>query len=329
MKKEIIITIDEELIKVAERYEAETEKSVSHFFEHAGYLMLARYSVAPEGGLSFVKGKASVQEDAWAVESQKVPEEQEACILRKKPMSSKQIVQAFVEYLHEYLEGVTDEYQWKYEVNPESYVDWMNPKLYSGETDAECNEFLECCGAALNRGIDEGNSQLVFEAIRLCMDWVGAFYDFRRGPQKGNETVVKEILENGTLVEFIQRNREHILAGNIESLDYYTSGWAIVWYILAPDQMVILGSREVYGLNKILVEFAEKYNIEKLPREINFGQLVYRENRRFIEGIKYVYTPKGKLKMYKKILKVLNSVKDMGGYTCCHEIDRKLFMIGQ
>ena len=46
MKKNITITIDEELIKVAERYEAETAKSVSHFFEHAGYLMLARYSVA-------------------------------------------------------------------------------------------------------------------------------------------------------------------------------------------------------------------------------------------------------------------------------------------
>ena len=41
MKKNITITIDEELIKVAERYEAETAKSVSHFFEHAGYLMLA------------------------------------------------------------------------------------------------------------------------------------------------------------------------------------------------------------------------------------------------------------------------------------------------
>lgn len=31
MKKNITITIDEELIKVAERYEAETAKSVSHF----------------------------------------------------------------------------------------------------------------------------------------------------------------------------------------------------------------------------------------------------------------------------------------------------------
>ena len=57
MKKNITITIDEELIKVAERYEAETAKSVSHFFEHAGYLMLARYSVASGGGLSFEKGK--------------------------------------------------------------------------------------------------------------------------------------------------------------------------------------------------------------------------------------------------------------------------------
>lgn len=70
--------------------------------------------------------------------------------------------------------------------------------------------------------------------------------------------------------------------------------------MLDPDKMIILGSREVCGLNKILIDFKKEYNIEKLPREINFGQLVYRDNKRFIEGIKYVYTPKGKLKMYKK-----------------------------
>lgn len=32
---------------------------------------------------------------------------------------------------------------------------------------------------------------------------------------------------------------------------------------------------------------------------------------------------------HKKILKILNTVKDLGGYACCHEIDRKLFMIGR
>ena len=147
------------------------------------------------------------------------------------------------------------------------------------------------------------------------MDWAGAFYDFRHGPQKGNETVVKKLFDDGTIVEFMRKSRDYILSGNIESLEYYTSGWAIVWYVLDPDKMIILGSREVCGLNK--------------PREINFGQLVYRDNKRFIEGIKYVYTPKGKLKMYKKILKILNTVKDLGGYACCHEIDRKLFMIGR
>ena len=329
MKKDITITIDEELIKVAERYEAETSKSVSHFFEHAGYLMLARTSIASGGNFSFEKGKGAIRLDAMPAAGESFYGKTETNILPKEPLSNKQIVKAFAEYLHKYLEGVTDEYHWKYEVDPESHVSWMTPELYSGETDDDCNRFLECCGEALNRGIDNGDSQLVFEAIRLCMDWVGAFYDFRRGPQKGNETVVKKLLEEGTIVEFMRKNREHILSGNIELLDYYTSGWAIVWYVLDPDKMIILGSREVCGLNKILIDFKKEYNIEKLPREINFGQLVYRDNKRFIEGIKYVYTPKGKLKMYKKILKILNIVKDLGGYTCCHEIDRKLFMIGQ
>lgn len=57
MKKNITITIDEELIKVAERYEAETAKSVSHFFEHAGYLMIARYSVASGGACPLKREK--------------------------------------------------------------------------------------------------------------------------------------------------------------------------------------------------------------------------------------------------------------------------------
>ena len=90
--------------------------------------------------------------------------------------------------------------------------------------------------------------------------------------------------------------------------------------------MIIYRKRMVFI---VAFDFKKEYNIEKLPREINFGQLVYRDNKRFIEGIKYVYTPKGKLKMYKKILKILNTVKDLGGYACCHEIDRKLFMIGR
>ena len=216
-----------------------------------------------------------------------------------------------------------------HEADPESHVSWMSPELFSGETNDDSNRFLECCGEALNRGIDTDDSKLVFEAVRLCMDWAGAFYDFRHGPQKGNETVVKKLFDDGTIVEFMRKSREYILSGNIESLEYYTSGWAIVWYVLDPDKMIILGSREVCGLNKILIDFKKEYNIEKLPREINFGQLVYRDNKRFIEGIKYVYTPKGKLKMYKKILKILNTVKDLGGYACCHEIDRKLFMIGR
>lgn len=329
MKKNITITIDEELIKVAERYEAETAKSVSHFFEHAGYLMIARYSVASGGGLSFEKGKEAMQLDAITVENRVLHGQAETAVPAKEPMSNKKIVKAFSEYLYKYLEGVADEYHWSYEVDPESHVSWMSPELFSGETNDDSNRFLECCGEALNRGIDTDDSKLVFEAVRRCMDWAGAFYDFRHGPQKGNETVVKKLFDDGTIVEFMRKSRDYILSGNIESLEYYTSGWAIVWYVLDPDKMIILGSREVCGLNKILIDFKKEYNIEKLPREINFGQLVYRDNKRFIEGIKYVYTPKGKLKMYKKILKILNTVKDLGGYACCHEIDRKLFMIGR
>ena len=103
MKKNITITIDEELIKVAERYEAETAKSVSHFFEHAGYLMLARYSVASGGGLSFEKGKEAMQLDAITVENRVLYGQAETAAQDKEPMSNKKIVKAFSEYLYKYL----------------------------------------------------------------------------------------------------------------------------------------------------------------------------------------------------------------------------------
>lgn len=95
MKKNITITIDEELIKVAERYEAETAKSVSHFFEHAGYLMIARYSVASGGGLSFEKGKEAMQLDAITVENRVLHGQAETAVPAKEPMSNKKIVKAF------------------------------------------------------------------------------------------------------------------------------------------------------------------------------------------------------------------------------------------
>lgn len=60
----------------------------------------------------------------------------------------------------------------------------------------------------------------------------------------------------------MRKSREYILSGNIESLEYYTSGWAIVWYVLDPDKMIILGSREVCGLNKILIDFKKNITLK-------------------------------------------------------------------
>lgn len=141
-----------------------------------------------------------MQFDAITVENRVLYGQAETAAPAKEPMSNKKIVKAFSEYLYKYLEGVADEYHWSYEVDPESHVSWMSPELFSGETNDDSNRFLECCGEALNRGIDTDDSKLVFEAVRLCMDWAGAFYDFRHGPQKGNETVVKNSLTTALLL---------------------------------------------------------------------------------------------------------------------------------
>lgn len=56
-------------------------------------------------------------------------------------------------------------------MDPESHVSWMSPELFSGETNDDSNRFLECCGEALNRGIDTDDSKLVLK-LSDCV-WIG------------------------------------------------------------------------------------------------------------------------------------------------------------
>lgn len=50
-------------------------------------------------------------------------------------------------------------------------MSWMSPELFSGETNDDSNRFLECCGEALNRGIDTDDSKLVLK-LSDCV-WIG------------------------------------------------------------------------------------------------------------------------------------------------------------
>lgn len=297
MNKDLVINIDEEVVQMVENESQNRGISVSAFFEKAVMIELLK---------------------STSVSSKKIPAPE---LINP--------VRTFAEYLTSYLEKDDSNYEWTYEIHKESLVPWLDEKYYKGSNKEDSEAFLDMAMIKMREAIDSNNEQFCFEVVRLVMDWGGVYYDFQYGPQKGNEETVKKLYQEGTLLSVIIKNSKRIQNDRIERLDYYTSGWAIVWYILHPDKIIIMGSREVFGLNKILMEFKNEKHIEKLPRELDFGQLVYKGSRRYIPGIKYVYTTSAKMKMIRKILNVFYYVKEMGNYDDYHSIDRKLFMLGK
>ena len=241
----------------------------------------------------------------------------------------KEITDGFVAYLNEKLKAASDEYEWKYEINEASIADWLPPPLRQGRTYDDSRKLLDLCGQKLRESIETGDENLCFEAIRIAMDWGGVYYDYSRGVQRGNERVVSELFQNGMLLQTMSLNLNRIQAGDLENLDYFTSGWSIVWHIVDPETVAIMGPREIYAVNKILLAYMQKEGIEKLPAEIDFGQLVYKDNRRYLDGVKYVYTKKGKLKMLKKFISLVARVKSLHDIQNSFEIDKKLFILGE
>lgn len=320
MKKKIMLSFDEEILEMIEREAQKNEISVASFLERAALLQIVKDTQGE---------KQSATQQESRLQAEKKQSDTKKMGGRTMEDDKLDLPREFAKYLNERLNQWSQEYEWSFELEVQSRTAWLDPNFYSGKTNEDSARLLSLCSRKIREALINADEQLAFETIRIAMDWGGVYYDYQKGPQKGNEAVVRKLVEDKELLSVMKRNDERIIQGDIMDLDYYTSGWSIVWYILQPDRMMIIGSREMYGLNQILNDFKQLYKITKLPPELNFGQLVYKENKRYIPGVKYVYTLRGKLRMVQKMLMLMELVKELGDYTSSHIVDRKLFMIGQ
>lgn len=239
------------------------------------------------------------------------------------------IFSRFVEFFNERLRACSQTYAWNYVISPESYVEWADPQFYAGSTSDDSRALHRLCGEKLTEAIAAGDEKLCFEVVRLAMDWGRTYYNHRYGVLKGNEEIVCALYESGALLDVIHRGYQAIQAGRIAELEYFTTGWSIIWHILYPEHMIIMGAREMYAYNKILSEFKKLDGNTPLPANLELGQLVYKKNRRYVPGVQYVYTLKGKLRMLERLLRIVEAVKAIGDIGSMAEIDEKLFMLGE
>ena len=231
----------------------------------------------------------------------------------------------FIHYLDTTLCNAPDKYEWRYVIRPESQVEWMDEKLFTGATREENDEFLHFCSRKLHEAIITQNETLCFEAVRIAMDWTNTYYSFSRGTNRGNEELVNSLLESHLLLETVSRNAEYIKSGDVSKLEYYTTGWGAVWYMLDLENMVLMSSRAVYAMNAIIFSFKQEFGLNELPDALDLGQLVYTGHSRYIDGVRYIYTLKGKLKMLKKYLKITKSLSELGHFKDFSQLDGKLF----
>ncbi|MEN6418467.1 MAG: hypothetical protein ABFC73_06055, partial [Clostridiaceae bacterium] len=244
------------------------------------------------------------------------------------PNKSERIFWEFIDYLNAELERYKDvEFHCKYSLDAKNWVSWVNPSLVSGESLESNHEMQELCSAVLRRALEEGNEELCFEVVRVAMDWGGVYYC--RGVRKGNQKVVERLYKEHDLLNTLRRNYDHIRNRDLELLDFFSSGWSIVWYLLDRENLMILSSRKVYALNKALMAFRSERGYEAVPASLDFGQLVYQGSQRYIEGVRYVYTKQGKLVLLKKCVRVLSALKERGDFSTNKQLDDLLFLMGE
>lgn len=305
--KQYTISLDEYTNSLLEQTAEQAQMNTPDFIRHTVLLYLARQ-----------------QEDSCSVKSTSV------CPKNAAASAQNDIVfRQFIVFLNEKLRDCSQTYIRSYQICPESYVDWAEPALYTGDSSADSCALQKLCGRSLEEAIANGNEVLCFEAVRLAMDWGKTYYNHRFGVLKGNEAIVCALHERGELLGLIRRSRQAILNGRITDLEYFTTGWSIIWHIIDPDRLVIMGPREIYAYNKILAEFKQLYSIGTLPASLGLGQLVYKKNRRYIAGVQYVYTLKGKLRMLERLQRILKAVMAMGDVCSMAGIGEKLFMLGE
>ena len=322
MPSEITVRLNDEYTALFEEAAKRNGTSVETFLRDAGLLILLK------------SGEQSAAEAQRLIDAEnlQLPAQFRPYRPRKKaafsPNKTERIFTEFVGYLNAELKKYADvEFRCKYSLDSENWVSWLDPSLISGESFESNLRMQELCSAVLKRALEEGDEELCFEVVRVAMDWGGVYYC--RGVRKGNQKVVERLYREHELLNTLRRNYDHIRNRDLELLDYFSSGWSIVWYMMDRENLMILSSRKVYALNKALMAFKKARGYADVPACLDFGQLVYQGSQRYIEGVRYVYTKQGKLVLLKKCVRVLSALKERGDFTNNKQLDDLLFLLGE
>ena len=328
MFKEITLYFDEECIQM---FEAEAKKSgvtLSCFLQNAGMVGILNKASLPDAGFCIVP-KGNVEpppaRTAPAVIRKESPPKQKKTYTLKKEA---ELFDAFAHYLGERLRTVdTSYFSCRYALNPENCYQWIPEALHSGESREDNASMLSLLSEQLSQAMDSENERHCYETVCCAMDWGRVLYT--SGICKGNKERVDRYYQNHDLLPLLKRSRKHLENHEFELLEECSSGWSLIWYLMDIQHLLILSSRKVYALNKILLEFCADNQLEELPKSLNFGQLVYQGSSKYIEGIRYVYTLKAKLRLLEKISRITNRLMETRQFINTKDVDDRLFILGE
>ena len=315
MYKKVSISIDEDCVELFEQAAERHGMTLSAFLQDAGLLYLMRHDDTTKKQLQDISAKGSKNG-----EKVRTP--------RYTAKETEKIFCDFIQYLNGELKKYRgDEFRCKYSLSQENRFSWLSEDMVCGETAEENYAMEQLLHRKLMEALENKDEDLCFEVVRAAMDWGGVYYN--RGVRKGNKPHVEKLHREHELLNTLNRSYWHIQNRELELLEYFSSGWSIIWYLMDMENLLIVSSRKIYALNKVLLAFQREHPVETIPAVLNFGQLVYQGSPRYIEGVRYLYTQKAKLVLLKKCVRVLNAVKGLGDFTDNKELDNLLFIIGE
>lgn len=306
--QDVTLKIDRECLELFEQEAARRGVTLSAFLQDAGLLRMA-------------KGDRSLGARPGGDKPHR----------RKKkftPGETEVVFDRFITFLNGELlahRGVA--FSCKYSISPANQAPWLPEAQASGES-AEENYRMELLfHEKLLEAMETEDEALCLEVVRMAMDWGGVYYN--RGVRKGNQQQVEKLHREGGLLPVLRRSFHHIRSRELERLEIFTSGWSIIWYLMDMEGLFILSSRKIYALNKVVQAFQAREDLPELPPELDLGQLVYQGSPRYLDGVRYLYTQKSKLVLFKKCVRILGEIRQRGDFVRNKELDNLLYIMGE
>ncbi len=328
MFREIVLYFDEECIEMFEDAAKQNGVSLSCFLQNAGMVSLIKKDRLPDAGFCIVPKSNLEQHPALA---ETVPAKKRTSQPKKKTYTLKEeteLFDDFVLYLEKKLLTVDVScFSCRYSLNPENCYPWVPETLCSGESREDNAAMLSLLSEQLLQAIACEDEQRCYETVCCAMDWGHVLYT--SGICKGNKVRVDRYYQNHGLLPLLKRSQKHLENHEFELLEECSSGWSMIWYLMDIRHLLILSSRKVYALNKVLLEFCAANKLVELPKSLNFGQLVYQGNSKYIEGIRYVYTLRAKLGLLEKISRITNRLMDTRQFVDTKDVDDRLYILGE